>query len=149
MSEHTARFGEYFTRGLVYQQPTELLKLFHAKTMKEVMEVAATATTDLETLLAETPNYMDEVLKSEYLEFAKKQKTLPLECAFALRAYTRSEIFHPLNNRIREGKDLQAFQQLCICIIKGLALLPAYTGKTFRCIGKGQDVWQNVTNPVH
>ena len=141
MSGRNFRFVEDFSHHLIGQQPTEVLKLFNAKSMKEAMKKAMTAETDLQQLLAEASNYIGQLLIQQILEFAKQKEILdilPVECAFALRAYTRSDVCEVLNPMLRQGQDLQHYRQLCICMIKGLALLPPYPGKVFRGIGKVQ-----------
>jgi len=138
MSGRIDRFTKNSVLGLVGQQPQELLKLFNAKSMKEVMNHATTVETDLQKLVAEAERYMDPQDISDILEFAEKQRSLPVECAFALRAYSQSDVCAVLNPIVQQGHDLQTYHQLCICMIKGLALLPPYAGKVFRGIEEVQ-----------
>jgi len=138
MGDRGDRFTEDLVHGLVGQQPIQLLNLFKAKTLKEMVKNAATSPTNLSTLQQEAMNYLGKLTIQSVTEFAKLKTHLPVECAFALHAYTRDEVYKELNKRLRNGSDLQDFQQLCICLIKGLALLPPHERAVFRCMKEVQ-----------
>ena len=138
MGDRGDRFTEDLVHGLVGQQPVQLLNLFKAKTLKEMMQNATKHATNLTALQDEALNYLSKLALKSVCEFAQGQKTLPAECAFALHAYTRDEVYKELNRRLRNGGDLQDFHQLCICLIKGLALLPPLERAVFRCMKEVQ-----------
>ena len=138
MSDRATRFSEDFAHGLVGQQQTQLLQLFNVNSLKEMMKVARTMETDMQSLQEEAQTYLSKKHIQRCLDFAHSQTKLPAECAFALQAYTRNDVYKELNELLRDGKDLHEYKHLCICLIKGLALLPLYEGKVFRGIGNVQ-----------
>eukprot|EP00698_Gefionella_okellyi_P023919 TRINITY_DN829_c0_g1_i8.p1 TRINITY_DN829_c0_g1~~TRINITY_DN829_c0_g1_i8.p1 ORF type:complete len:873 (+),score=125.25 TRINITY_DN829_c0_g1_i8:117-2735(+) len=140
----STRFKEDFAGGLVGCEPVVLFALFKAKNSKEMMQRAKQMPTDYENLLKEAPNYLTPTAISQCKEIADSTRSttaLPRECVFSIRAYTRNEVYAELNSVLRSGKELGRFKYFCICLIKGLALLPPVSGKFHRGIG-GLDLAQ-------
>jgi len=132
MSDRSQRFVDPYPFDRTGRLPVQLLKLFQATNLKHMMEIARNYSTDLETLQREAHNYMGKLQVQQCVMLAAKQSKLPVECAFAIYAYTRNDFYQQLNELLRSGKDLQEFRYVCICLIKALALLPAYHGKVYR-----------------
>lgn len=138
MADRSARFVEDLSEGLVGKQPVKLWQLFGAKNVKEMMMRAKNMPTSLDVMLQEAPAYLGGLVIKKTVDMARAQTVVPPECAFAIHIYTRNEVYAELNQQLRDGEDLQDFQHLCVCLIKGLALLPPYVGKVFRSIGNVQ-----------
>jgi len=138
MSERKNRFHEHFSVDLHGQQPSQLLKQFNASNIKEMMKNATQIHSSLRELENEAHHYLGEAAIAGCHKIAKSQSKLPEECAFALHAYTTHECFADVNKRLRAGQDLDLYHNLCICMVKGLALLPEYNGKVYRGIGSVQ-----------
>ena len=135
MADRASRFVGAFHYD---REPLNLLKLFGAQNLEDLMKIAKNYATDFETLQQEAYNYMGKRQVQECVTFAADQSKLPIECAFAIHAYTRKELYHELNKLLRSGQDLEEFRNVCICMIKGLALLPTYQGKVYRGVTKEQ-----------
>ena len=115
------------------QKPVQLLKLFDADCVSDLLQIARCFPSDLNALMKEmsASSYLSTTSIQESFRVSVSQKKLPAECAFALRACTYSEVREKLNHLLLHGKDLNDFRHLCVCLVKGLALLPPCYGTVF------------------
>jgi len=132
MSDRSQRFLDSFRFDHTNRLPVQLLKLFPAKNLKDMMKIAKNYPTDFEALQREAHQYLGMKAIHQCVQFATGQTKLPAECAFAIHAYTRNDFYKELNDTLRNNKSLDEYRHLCICMIKAMALLPAYTGKVYR-----------------
>ena len=84
MSHCEERFIDYFRYDHAGSLPKQLLQLFHAKNLKDMMKKAKHVSIDLEALQHEASKYLSEDELQQCLQFATHQTKLPVECAFAI-----------------------------------------------------------------
>eukprot|EP00698_Gefionella_okellyi_P024408 TRINITY_DN859_c0_g1_i12.p1 TRINITY_DN859_c0_g1~~TRINITY_DN859_c0_g1_i12.p1 ORF type:complete len:315 (+),score=74.88 TRINITY_DN859_c0_g1_i12:25-945(+) len=133
------RFDADLSRGLLGKSPTELLKIFAAENVKEMMQKAKVFLTSYGQMLAEAPAYLGGISLLECRQWVAANKdslSLPEECIFAIHVYSRNDVYAMLNKMLRETANLDLVRVFCICLVKGLSLLPTCAHKCFRGIGK-------------
>jgi len=140
MTDDNPRFKDEFSSGLMGKQPLQLLQLFNVGNVQDMLKVAKITPTDIQSLQAEVREYLSPLCVQLYLSSANSQTNLPVECAFALQVYSRSHVFEDVNELLHNGGALHKYQRLCICLIKGLVLLPPFSGRAFRQAGIVQAV---------
>ena len=118
MSDRVNRFVASKRFDCFEDLPKKLLELFQAKDVHDMMKIAANFSTDLKALKREAHEHMGLKAIRECMKAAVNQTKLPAECAFALNAYTRNDVFKDLNKLLRYNKDLQEYRNLCVCLVK-------------------------------